>query len=144
VVVTAHAVRTYAGNGARPTILRLPGAPAGDAALSPDGKRVALVLGREQVVLARAGSANSPLRQLLADAGLRDVGWSPNGKWLLVSWPAADQWVFVRTLGAPRVAAVARIAQQFSGSSATASSAGSAARFPQLDGWCCTVQGSAG
>jgi hypothetical protein len=144
VVVTAHAVRTYAGTGARPAILHLPGAPAGDAALSPDGTQVALVRGRDQVVLVRAGSANSPVRQLLADSGLRDVGWSPNGKWLLVSWPAADQWVFVRILGTPRVAAVARIAQQFSGSSASGSSAGSGARFPQLEGWCCTVQGPSG
>jgi WD40 repeat protein len=141
IVVTAHAVRTYAGNGGRPTTLHLPGAPIGDAALSPDGKQVALVRGREQVVLVRAGSAHSPMRQLLADAGLRDVSWSPNGQWLLVSWPAADQWVFVRTAGSPRVAAVARIAQQFSGNSASASSA---SRFPQLEGWCCTVQGSVG
>jgi hypothetical protein len=73
------------------------------------------------------------------------VSWSPNGKWVLVSWPAADQWVFVRAVGSPRVAAVARIAQQFSGNAAATSSAGSAAaRFPQLEGWCCTVQGPAG
>ncbi len=145
VAVTAHAMRTYSGSGGRPTILNLPGPPVGNAALSRDGKQVALVRGRDQVVLVQAGSASSPVRQLLADAGLRDVSWSPNGKWLLVSWPAADQWVFVQTVGAPRVAAVGRIAQQFSGSSATASAAGSAAaHFPQLEGWCCTVQGSAG
>jgi hypothetical protein len=45
--------------------------------------------------------------------------------------------VFVRAAGAPRVAAVSRIAQQFS-------PGGSARAFPQLEGWCCTVQGSSG
>jgi dipeptidyl aminopeptidase/acylaminoacyl peptidase len=145
VVVSAHSVRTYAGSGGRPTILHVPGAPAGGAALSPDGKQVALVLGGDRMVIVRSGSASSPARQLLAGAGLRDVSWSPNGKWVLVSWPAADQWVFVRAVGSPRVAAVARIAQQFSGNAAATSSAGSAAaRFPQLEGWCCTVQGPAG
>jgi Tol biopolymer transport system component len=137
VVVSARSVRTYAGSGGRPTLLHLPGAPVGDAALSPDGKRIALVLGRDRVVIVRAGSASSPVRQLLAVAGLRELSWSPNGRWLLASLPAADQWVFVRALGPPRVAAVGRIAQQFS-------SGGSAKSFPQLEGWCCTVQGPAG
>lgn len=137
VVVSAHAVRTYGGSGGRPTILHLPGAAAGDAALSPDGTRLALVLGGDRVVLVRAGSAGSTVRQLLAGTGLREVSWSPNGRWVLISWPAADQWVFVRAVGSPRVAAVARIAQQFS-------SGTSARAFPQLEGWCCTVQGPAG
>ena len=137
VVVTAHSVRTYSGDGRRHTTLRLPAAPAGDAALSPDGKRLAVVLGGDQVVLLRTASLQSPSRQLLAGAGLREVSWSPNGKWLLVSWPAADQWVFVRAVGSARVAAVARIAQQFS-------SGASARAFPRLEGWCCTVQGPAG
>lgn len=137
VVVSAHAVRTYGGSGGRPTILHLPGAAAGDAALSPDGTRLALVLGGDRVVLVRAGSAGSTVRQLLAGTGLREVSWSPNGKWVLIGWPAADQWVFVRAVGSPRVAAVARIAQQFS-------SGTSARAFPQLEGWCCTVQGPGG
>ncbi|MGN6872311.1 MAG: hypothetical protein ACTHMY_28305, partial [Solirubrobacteraceae bacterium] len=137
VVVSAHMVRTYAGSGGRPTIFHLPGGPAGDAALSPDGKRLALVLGGDRVVIVRAGLASSTVRQLLAVAGLREVSWSPNGKWLLATLPIADQWVFVRALGPPRVAAVGRIAQQFS-------AGGSAKAFPQLEGWCCTVQGPAG
>jgi hypothetical protein len=89
------------------------------------------------VVVARAGAAPSPIRQLQAGTGVRQVSWSPDGKWLLLSWPAADQWVFVRALGAPRLAAVSRIAQQFSAS-------GSAAAFPRLEGWCCTARGQVG
>jgi hypothetical protein len=137
VVVSARSVRTYPGAGGPPTLLRLPGAPIGDAALSPDGRRLALVIGGDRVVIVRAGAASSPVRPLLAVAGLRELSWSPNGRWLLASLPAADQWVFVRALGPPRVAAVGRIAQQFS-------SGGSARSFPALEGWCCTVQGPAG
>lgn len=137
VVVSDRSVRTYPGAGGAPTLLHLPGGPIGDAALSPDGWRLALVLGGDRVVIVRAGAASSPVRPLLAVAGLRELSWSPNGRWLLASLPAADQWVFVRALGPPRVAAVGRIAQQFS-------SRGSARSFPQLEGWCCTVQGPAG
>jgi len=74
---------------------------------------------------------------VLAGAGLREVAWSPNGQWLLATWPAANQWVFVRVAGAPRIAAVSRIAQQFS---VGRNSLG----FPRLEGWCCTPAGSSG
>jgi hypothetical protein len=137
VVVSAHAVLTYAGDGTRQAALHLAGPSAGDAALSPDGRLVALVLGSREMVVIGTGSSRGAARQLLAVAGLRDVSWSPNGGWLLVSLPAADQWVFVRAVGTPRVAAVARIAQQFS-------EGGAAKAFPRLEGWCCTVEGPAG
>jgi hypothetical protein len=39
-----------------------------------------------------------------------DVAWSPDGRWLLVNWPAANQWVF---LHGSRARAVANIRQQF-------------------------------
>jgi hypothetical protein len=39
-----------------------------------------------------------------------DVAWSPDGTWLLVNWPAANQWVFLR---GSRARAVANIRQQF-------------------------------
>ena len=123
VAVTAHSVRTYTADGASVATLHV---AAGDAALSPDGRSLALVLNRDQVVLDG--------RQLFAGAGVRAVSWSPDGRWLLVDWPAADQWVFVRVAGSPRVAAVSRIAQQFSARGA----------FPQLEGWCCTARGPAG
>ena len=137
VVVTDHAVLTYSGHGTRQATLHLAGPPAGSAALAPDGTLLALVLGGREMVVIRTGSSRTAAHQLLAVTGLRDVSWSPNGRWLLVSLPAADQWVFVRALGTPRVAAVARIAQQFS-------DGGAAKAFPQLEGWCCTIHGSAG
>jgi hypothetical protein len=67
-------------------------------------------------------------RRVLAEPGLDQLSWSPDGRWLLVSWPGADEWVFVRVVGAPRIRAVSRIAQQFSERS-----------FPRLDGWCCST-----
>jgi hypothetical protein len=39
-----------------------------------------------------------------------DVAWSPDAKWLLVTWPSANQWVF---LHGARVRAVANIEEQF-------------------------------
>ena len=48
---------------------------------------------------------------------------SPDGRWLLVTWPTANQWVFVRTK--PRkIVGAARISTQFGG-------------FPRVEGWCC-------
>jgi hypothetical protein len=68
---------------------------------------------------------------------MAQVTWSPNGRWLLVSWPAADQWVFVAVAGgAPRIAAISRIKRQFTPRSPLSA-------FPTVDGWCCTAQGPA-
>lgn len=68
-------------------------------------------------------------RLLFAGPGIfGDVAWSPNGKWLLVDWPTANQWVF---LHGSRVHAVANVEQQFP-------RADKAGPIFQLDGrWCC-------
>jgi Tol biopolymer transport system component len=138
VVLSATAARTYAGNGAPRTTMTLShSAPATDGALSPDGRKLALILGGDEVVVTNSAAAKPSTRQLLAGSGLRELSWSPNGRWLIVAWPAADQWVFLRVGGTPRVAAVARIAQQFSDRP-------SASAFPRLEGWCCTARGPAG
>lgn len=136
-VLSAHAARTYAANGIRLSQLTLPQtAAANDGALSPDGRKLALVLGGREVVVAGADSSHPTMQQVLAGPGVRAISWSPDGRWLLVSWPAANEWVFVRVAGAPRVEAVSRIVQQFSN--------GPAQGFPQLEGWCCTARGQAG
>ncbi len=130
-VLSRREARTYAAGGAVTSTFALPAA-ASDGALSPDGRSLALVLGGREVVVGTEGS----LRQALAGPGVTAVSWSPDGRWLLVTWPAANQWVFVRVVGAPRIEAVSRISDQFS-------SGGVPRAFPQLDGWCCTAQGSA-
>jgi hypothetical protein len=139
VALSATVVRVYTASGALSSSVALPrAAPAIDGALSPDGHALALVLGGtgSEIEVVYLDLPHPAPRHVLPGVGLRQVDWSPDGDWLLVSWPAADQWVFVRVTGAPRIAAVSRIAQQFS--------AGTNQGFPQIDGWCCTARGAAG
>ncbi len=50
-------------------------------------------------------------RVLFAGPGaFGDIVWAPDGSWLLVDWPTANQWVF---LNGARVRAVSNIEQQF-------------------------------
>jgi hypothetical protein len=116
------------------------GAPILDGAISADARSVALIRGGVggDVVLASLSAGSVPkLRPVLPGNGLRQLEFSPDGRWLLVSWPLADQWVFVRVAGKPRIAAVSRIKRQFMIRSA-------ARGFPEIEGWCCTAGGSAG
>jgi dipeptidyl aminopeptidase/acylaminoacyl peptidase len=113
-----------------------PDAPIVNAALSPDGQRLALVrAGRadDVEVLGPGGSA----RRVFSGEGLDQVAWSPDGRWLLVTWPRANQWVFDRVIGTPRVMGVSRITQQFA-------TRGAGTGFPALAGWCCTASGTTG
>jgi hypothetical protein len=56
---------------------------------------------------------------------LSGVVSSPDGRWLMAGWPAADQWVFVRTDGSG-LRAVANVSDQFRSRA-----------FPLVEGWCC-------
>jgi hypothetical protein len=111
--------------------------------LSPNGHKLALIrqtqagAGTEQLAVANLESSSRQFRAVFSGSGIRQLAWSPNGRWLLVSWPAADQWVFVRVAGKPRITAVSRIAKQFGG---TGTPGGA---FPRLDGWCCAPWRSA-
>jgi hypothetical protein len=122
----------YAQNG-RLTATVAPGGPILDGSFSPDGRELALLIGGavDRVEVGSVASGSPSLTPVFSGAGLRQLTWSPNGRWLLVSWPAADQWVFVRVAGRPRIAAVSHIAQQF------AARASSVHGFPRLEGWCC-------
>lgn len=67
------------------------------------------------------------LRYALTGPGaLAELTWSPEARWLLAGWPAADQWVFVSADGR-KIRAVSNIAEQFR-----------SAAFPRVEGWCCT------
>jgi hypothetical protein len=54
----------------------------------------------------------------------RQLAPSPDGRWVLVTWPMANQWVFVRTRRR-KIVAVARITQQFG-------------RPARVEDWCCS------
>ena len=84
------------------------------AAFSPQGE---LAVVRRHSILVFDGEQSRPV--FTARVGLQGLVWSPDGRWLLTSLPAADQWIFV---GKRRVLAVSHIARQFGG-----------AAF--LDGW---------
>jgi hypothetical protein len=137
VLVSRRSVEVFAPGGGPVHRMILPaGGPVITSALSPDGRSLALVLGgtADIAVIWNIDSRTPTLHRVLTGIGLRQVDWSPDGRWLLISWPTANQWVFVRVLGAPRIAAVSRIAQTFA--------SGASAGFPQLDGWCCTAPGA--
>jgi hypothetical protein len=133
-------VLVYAADGRLVTARPAPGGgPIVDGALSPDGRTVALISGGRGsgAILDGLTAPESAGRRVLAGVGLRQVVWSPNGRWLLVSWPAADQWVFVRVAGPPRIAAVSNITRQFA-------TRGARGAHQQLEGWCCEAAGAPG
>ena len=108
--------------------LRLRNATITAAAWAPNGGRYALVgydaaHDRSSVVIQGDGRA----RTVFQGTGRIDgVNWSPDGRWLVLAWRTADQWVFARTSGGPRIRAVASISTQFHSRT-----------FPRLAGWCC-------
>ncbi|HEX6699503.1 MAG TPA: hypothetical protein VF101_02120 [Gaiellaceae bacterium] len=57
-----------------------------------------------------------------------DLTWSPDGRWLLVAWPDANQLLFLRTHGPQKARAVSDVRRQFGGG------------FPQVGGWCCAAE----
>ena len=64
-------------------------------------------------------------RRVFAGAGDFDrLAWSPDARWLLLSWRSADQWLFIRSAAVRRVIPVSGIEEAF----------GPGAK---LAGWCC-------
>ena len=82
-------------------------------AFKPRTHRLAVTMrlaGRSEV---RLVDIEHPGRARLLFAGpgvFGDIVWSPDDRWLLVTWPTADQWVF---LHGAHVRAVANIREQF-------------------------------
>jgi dipeptidyl aminopeptidase/acylaminoacyl peptidase len=97
------------------------------------------VFGQSEVVLLEAERGAGHGSRIFGGAGaFSDVAWSPDGRWLLIAWPSADQWLFIQSGHAQKVVAVSNVRRQFSpGTSGRAA-------FPRLSGWCCTPAGPAG
>ena len=132
-VATARALVVLDGAGA---VFRKVTPPPGtfltDAEFAPTGDQIAMIRRRgsvSELVLRE----NDRERLLFAGAGkLGGVTWSPDGRWLLVAWPSADQFLFVRTTGEPRVEAAEGVAGEFDPrATATPGEARPA-------GWCCS------
>jgi hypothetical protein len=67
----------------------------------------------------------SAARRVFAGAGRFDrIAWSPDGRWLVLSWESADQWLFIRSAAVREVIPVSGIADAFGPAAVPA-------------GWCC-------
>ena len=122
-VVAPHSLRVYDRQG-RVVARDDPSDSTADA-------DAAFVSGTHRVVAIRAHGAQSDV--FIVDTGqslfrgtgaFRRLVSSPKGRWLLVTWPTANQWVFVRTDGPRRIVGASRISAQFGS-------------FPRVAGWCC-------
>lgn len=92
---------------------------------------------RSEVVLLRAEAEPSRPRPLFEGPGaFSELAWSPNGSRLLIGWPSADQWLFLRPDRPARVKAVSNVARQFSPGAQRPSTRQPEA-FPEISGWCC-------
>jgi hypothetical protein len=67
------------------------------------------------------------VRRVLGTARLGTVVRSPDGRWVAVSWPDADQFVFFRTEGKQQIRAVSNVKAQFRSRTS-----------PTIEGWCCS------
>lgn len=102
----------------------------GAVAVVPGTHRVAVVRrlrDRSEVLLFDMDRVRRRPQRLFSGTGIfTDLAFSPDGRWLLVGWQTADQWVFVRVKGTRKIEAVSNVSAQFRSS-----------RFPAIDGWCC-------
>jgi dipeptidyl aminopeptidase/acylaminoacyl peptidase len=99
----------------------------------------AFVPGRHSVALVRIGQGLSTVsvysgprytrhRMVFSGAGLfGGLAWSPDGRWLLIDWRSADQWIFVRSTAVKRIA-VRNIGNTFDSGPE---------HYATLAGWCC-------
>jgi len=108
-----------------------PGSEIESARLRPGSSQIAIVEGGGQarVILA---APRRPARVLLAAQSLANPIWSADGSELMVAWPEADQWLFLRGTSLNRVDALSDVSKQFSPGSSGATS------FPRTTGWCCS------
>jgi Tol biopolymer transport system component len=84
-----------------------------DAAFEPRTHKLAVSMRAGPRSELRLVDVDHPGRARLLFAGpgtFGDFAWSPDGRWLVLTWPTADQWLFLR--GA-HVHAVANIREQF-------------------------------
>jgi dipeptidyl aminopeptidase/acylaminoacyl peptidase len=125
-------------DGANGRLLRLVAIRRGFAiaamGVAPRGHRLAIV-------------ANSPARRalavsvdalrgrpttLFAGAGrFTSASWSPDGRWVLIAWPEADQLLFLRSSRVTALSAVRGVARQFDPRSVEPG-------FPKVGPWCCS------
>lgn len=105
-------------------------------AIHPSGNSAALSrhfagARRSEVVSERLAPSGRRGKLFTGDGRFSDLAWSPNGRWLLIGWREADQWLFLRSTAVKRIVAVSNISRQFD---PVGDRAGA---FPRVSGWCC-------
>jgi hypothetical protein len=131
VLVRGPSSLTVFGNAGTPRLSPIgPGAaPIVDAAFQPRSDAVAFVqhAGNRSVLwfYPRLRPDGTSARRVISVAGVFDrVAWSPDARWLLLSWRSADEWLFIRSASVRKVVPVAGIADAFGPAAVPA-------------GWCC-------
>lgn len=124
-----------AGGHVRRHIAAPHGFTVADVAFAHRARGLAMALngagGRAQAVAIDLRRANSKPRSLFAGSGrFEAIRWSPDDRWVLIAWPAANQWLFLRSARVSGVSAVRDIARQFDPGVRNA-------RFPAVADWCC-------
>lgn len=139
VLVTSAGAWLYRPGQAPPLRIRLPvRGPLLGAAASPDGRWLAVVRGHPgpagapQLQITDLTRPAQPPRTVLSGIPVSQPTWAPNSRWLLMAWPAADQWWFVRATGRTRIVAESHVAATLG-----RAGAGSGGGPLRLDGWCC-------
>jgi hypothetical protein len=131
------ALTVYDDAGRRLQSIPLPGAFAG-AAFAPDDHRIALIRrarvqnGEASELVVLDGDSIRGQTPVFSGRGrFGDVAWSPGGRWLLLGWQSADQWLFIRSTAVEKIKAVSSLAQQFDPGGT------GVGPFPRIEGWCC-------
>lgn len=107
-----------------------------DMAFAPDGRTLAVVLydpsvNRSSVRLYGVDGRRRDAEVFAGAGRMTDVEWSPDGRWLLIAWKSADQWLFLRPIGGlSKIVARSSITAQLSRGAVDAP-------FPTIAGWCC-------
>jgi hypothetical protein len=105
-----------------------------DAAFAPGDHRIAVIrrVGPRSELLVVEGDTLRRQKTVFSGKGrFSDIAWAPTGRWLLLGWESADQWLFVRSTDVSKVKAVSSLAVQFDpGGSGLG-------EFPRIEGWCC-------
>jgi hypothetical protein len=104
-------------------------APVVDAAFLPSSHALAFVqqaAGKSTVwFIPRLVPDGSAARRVFTGAGEFDrIAWSPDGRWLMLSWRSADQWLFIRSAAVRNVIPISGIEDAFGPAALPA-------------GWCC-------
>jgi hypothetical protein len=129
------ALTVYDEAGRRLQSLPIPGAFRA-AAWAPEGRRFALVSSRAQrseLAIVDADVLRSRASVFTGKGLFGDVAWNPGGRWLLLGWESADQWLFIRSTDVEKIKAVSSLAVQFD----PGRSRSGVGEFPRIEGWCC-------